>query len=71
MQLPINKDGNIELDLFEIISEIVNEPTEEGLQTIIDYLDFQKPIRMWRVESLAEEYSRPCCRSIYYGLGRR
>ncbi len=25
MQLPINKDGNIELDLFEIVSEVIHK----------------------------------------------
>ena len=59
MQLPINKDGNIELDLFEIISEVINKATEEERQTIVEYFGFQKPIRKWMVERLADEYSRP------------
>ncbi len=59
MRLPINKDGNIELDLFEIVSEVVNRASEEERQTIIEYFAMQKPIRKWMVERLAEEYSRP------------
>ncbi len=59
MQLPINKDGNIELDLFDIVSEVIGRATEEERQTIIEYFAMQKPIRKWMVERLAEEYSRP------------
>jgi hypothetical protein len=59
MQLPINKDGNIELDLFEIVSEVVNRATEEERQTIVEYFGFQKSIREWMIKRLADEYSRP------------
>ena len=34
MRLPINEDGNIELDLFEIVSEVMHKATEEERQTI-------------------------------------
>ncbi len=60
MQLPINKDGNIELDLFEIVSEVIGRATEEERETMVEYFALQKPIRKWMVERLAEEYSRPC-----------
>lgn len=59
MQLPINKDGNIELDLFEIVSEVVNKATPEEQEAIVEYFGFQKPIRKWMVDRLANEYSRP------------
>lgn len=58
MQLPINKDGNIELDLFDIVSEVMNRATEEEMQTMVEYFALQKPIRKWMVERLANEYSR-------------
>jgi len=59
MRLPINKDGNIELDLFDIVSEVVGKATEEERQTMVEYFGMQEPIRKWMVERLAEEYSRP------------
>jgi len=59
MNLPINKDGNIELDLFDIVSEVVNRATEEERQTIVEYFGFQEPIRKWMIKRLADEYSRP------------
>ena len=60
MQLPINKDGNIELNLVDIISEVMNRATEEERQTMVEYFALQEPIRKWMVERLADEYSRPC-----------
>lgn len=59
MQLPINKDGNIELDLFDIVHEVMNKATEEERQTMVEYFGVQEPIRKWMVERLANEYSRP------------
>jgi len=59
MNLPINKDGNIELDLFDIVSEVIGRATDEERETIVVYFGLQKPIRKWMVERLAEEYSRP------------
>lgn len=59
MQLPINKDGNIELDLWEIVHEVVNRATEEEQQMMVEYFAMQKPIRKWIVERLADDFSRP------------
>jgi len=59
MQLPMNKDGNIELDLFEIVSEVINRATQEEREAIVEYFGYQKPIREWMVERLATEFSRP------------
>ncbi len=59
MNLPINKEGNIELDLFEIVSEVIGRATEEERQTMVEYFGLQKPIRKWMVERLADEFSRP------------
>ncbi len=59
MQLPINKDGNIELDLWEIVHEVVNQATEEEQQMMVEYFAMQKPIRKWMVERLADDFSRP------------
>ncbi len=60
MRLPLNKEGNIELDLFEIISEVIGKATEEERDTIVEYFGLQKPIRKWMVGRLADEFSRPC-----------
>ncbi len=65
MQLPINKEGNIELDLFDIVSEVMNRVTEEERQTMVEYFALQKPIQKWMVERLATEYSRP---NFYEGV---
>ena len=66
MRLPINKDGNIELDLFEIVSEVIGRATEEERGAIVEYFGFQKPIRKWMVERLAKDYSRPAyCASVH------
>ena len=66
MRLPINKDGNIELDLFEIISEVIGRATEEERQTIVEFFGLQKPIREWMIERLADEFSRPSyCEEIH------
>ncbi|MEE9304589.1 MAG: hypothetical protein V3U84_12505 [Thiotrichaceae bacterium] len=66
MRLPINKDGNIELDLFEIISEVINRATEEERQTIVEFFGFQRPIRKWMIERLADDYSRPSyCEEVH------
>lgn len=59
MQLPINKDGNIELDLWQIVSEVVHRATKEERQMMVEYFGMQEPIRKWMVERLADEYSRP------------
>ena len=59
MRLPINKDGNIELDLSEIISEVVGKATDEERKTIIEYFGFLIPIRKLVIDMLAHEYSRP------------
>lgn len=59
MQLPINKDGNIELDLFNIVSEVINRATPEERQSIIEYFAILKPIREFVIDKLANEYSRP------------
>ncbi len=58
MNLPINKDGNIELDLFEIVSIVIDRATPEEREAITEYFALQKPIREWMVERLANEYSR-------------
>jgi len=60
MNLPINKDGNIELDLFEIVSIVIDKATPEERETITEYFGLQNPIREWMVERLANEYSRHC-----------
>ncbi len=59
MQLPINKDGNIELDLFDIVSEVMGRATEEERQAMVENFGLQEPIRTWMVTRLANEYSRP------------
>ena len=59
MQLPLNKEGNIELDLFQIISEVIGNATEEEREAIVEYFGLQKPIRKWMVERLADDFSRP------------
>ncbi len=59
MQLPINKEGNIELDLFEIVSEVVGRATQEEREAMVEAFGFQEPIRKWMVERLANEYARP------------
>lgn len=59
MRLPINKEGNIELDLFDIVSEVIGRATEEERETIVGYFGLQKPIRKWMVDRLADEFSRP------------
>lgn len=64
MQLPINKDGNIELDLFEIISEVVHRATPEEREAIVENFAILKPIREFIIDKLANEYSRP---SFYEG----
>jgi len=64
MQLPINKDGNIELDLFDIVSEVVHRATPEERETMVEYFGLMKPIRDFIIDKLANEYSRP---SFYEG----
>lgn len=59
MQLPINKDGNIELDLFAIISEVVHRATPEEREAIVEDFAILKPIREFIIDKLANEYSRP------------
>jgi hypothetical protein len=59
MQLSINKEGNIELDLFDIVSEVIGRATEEERQTMVEYFGLQEPIRKWMVERWADDYSRP------------
>ena len=59
MRLPINKDGNIELDLWEIVHEVVNRATEEERQMMVEYFAMQKPIRKWMIERLSNDFSRP------------
>ena len=59
MRLPINKDGNIELDLFDIVSEVIGRATPEERETIVGYFGYQPSIRKWMVERLADEFSRP------------
>jgi len=66
MILPINKEGNIELDLFEIVSQVVHKATPEEKEAIIECFGLQKPIREWMVNRLATEFSRPCyCEGIH------
>lgn len=60
MNLPLNKDGNIELDLHDIITEVIGKATEEEMIGIVESFGLQKPIRKWMVERLADEFSRPC-----------
>ncbi len=64
MQLPINKDGNIELDLFDIVSEVVHRATPEEREAMVENFGILKPIRDFIIDKLANEYSRP---SFYEG----
>ena len=59
MRLPINDKGNIELDLFDIVSEVTGKATEDERIAIVEYFALQEPIRKWMVERLANDYSRP------------
>ncbi len=60
MELSLNEKGNIELDLYAIITEVIGKATEEEMVDIVECFGLQKPIRRWMVERLADDYSRPC-----------
>lgn len=59
MELSLNKNGNIELDLYDIITEVIGKATEEEMVDIVECFGLQKPIREWMVKRLADEFSRP------------
>lgn len=60
MNLPLNKNGNIELDLYDIMAEVIGNATEEEMDGIIERFTLLPEIRRYMVDRLANEYSRYC-----------
>jgi hypothetical protein len=66
MNLSLNKNGNVELDLYEIISEVIGNATEAEMLSIIEEFALQPKIRKYMIDRLANEFSRPCfCEEIH------
>ena len=58
MKLEINDKGKLELDMYDIITEVVGNTDDEKLEELIRMFGFQKRILKMVSVALAEEFSR-------------
>lgn len=58
MKLEINDKGKIELDMYDIITEVVGNTPDDELWKLVEMLGWQDRIFKMVSEALAEEFSR-------------